>query len=203
MSIAQAICCCVANLVDGVCVKHARVCRQGGSKAASVIPTTWQERLLPRSGWFRVSAAGAPEPRLLEAVRVHCLPEQDLQCFLRRLSTCYRKGEALTCGTHDIPESLSESLQSVIEARRAKYELSGAHSISIHDTAAHARSNGSSATLSSQQAASIVVSGELQCLEKLEEFLSSKSPQALVEHCLSAWQYTRPCKHNGKAKRQM
>ena len=193
---------CVKASLLGACVKHARICRQGNAKAASVIPTAWQERLFPRSGWFRVSAAGVPEPRLLEAVRVHCLPEQDLRSFLRRLSTC-RNGEALTCGDSDIPAGLSQCLHSVIKARRAQFGLSGGHSNSIHETAAHAKSTYSSATLSNQQAASIVISGELQCLDKLEGYLSSKSPQALVEHSLSAWQRKRLCKHKGRALQQM
>ena len=51
---------------------------------------TWQQHLIPRSGWFRVDSAGVPEARFLETLRLHLLPEQDLLRFLRRLSTCFK-----------------------------------------------------------------------------------------------------------------
>ena len=153
-----------------------------------MVPAAWQERLFPRSGWFRVSAAGVPEPRPLEAVRLHCLPEQDLWRFFRRLSACYRTGKALTCVEHDIPAGFSQCLHFIIRACRAQFKLSEAERKSVHESCSQAKSTGSSASLSNCQAASIVVSGELHCLEKLDKYISSLSPQSLVEQSLSAWQ---------------
>ena len=180
----------------------AKICRRADTKAASAVPAAWQDRLYPRSGWFRVSAAGVPEPRLLEVVRLHCLPEQDLRCFLRRLSSCHEAGQALTCRNEDTPEGFSECLEFIVKARRAQYGLLGAQSKSIQAIAAHARSAGFSKSLSRQQAASIVISGELHCLEKLEQYLSSVSPGSLAERALSAWQRRKPSKQRDVVKLQ-
>ena len=148
----------------------AKNCRRAGAKAASAIPAAWQECLYPRSGWYRVSAAGA--------------------------------GQALTCRDEDTPEGFSECLEFIVKARRAHYGLLGAQSKSIQAIAAHARSAGSSKSLSRQQAASIVISGELHCLEKLEQYLSSLSPASLAERALSAWQRRKPGKQRDVVKLQ-
>ncbi len=176
-------------------VRNAWICREGRTETISVIPTAWQSRLFPESGWFRVNAAGVPEPQLLEAVRLHLLPEQDLSHFLRRLSACLKSGEGLRYKKSDIPIDFIECLRSYIRERKAQYGLSDADSNSIHEIAAHARSTCSSASLSNQQAASIVISGELYCLEKVEAFLSSLQSNALVERGLSAWRISSSRKH--------
>lgn len=93
-----------------------------------------------------------------------------------------------------MPTGFRECLQFIIKACKAQYGLSGAQRIRVHETAVHAKRTGLSASLSNQQAASVVVSGELQCLEKLEDYLTFMSPQSLVEHSLSAWQRRRQTK---------
>ena len=150
--------------------------------------TTWQQRLLPRNGWFRVDSAGVPEARLLETVRLHLLPEQDLLRFLRRLSKCFESREPLACEACDIPKGLVESLRRICLARRGQYGLSGAEAESIYQSAAAAKKVTSPGVrLSNQQAADIVVSRELQCLEQLEEYLSRTPMQAIAERAMSVW----------------
>ena len=178
---------CVSGSALRLVPERSGACRQARSKVASVIPTAWQERLFPRCGWFWVSAAGVPEPRLLEAVRLHCLPEQDFWRVLRRLSACQRSGDAPTCEARDVPAGFRECLQFVVRARREQFGLSGDQSKSIHETAAHAKRAGSSATLGNEQAGSIVVSGELHCLDKLDKYISSTSPESLVQQSLTVW----------------
>lgn len=150
------------------------------------IGATWQQHLLPRTGWFRVDSAGVPEARLLETLRLHLLPEQDLLRFLRRLSTCFRSREPLACEACDIPKGFVETLRRICSARRGQYGLSGASAESIHQSAAAAKKI-ASVHLSNQQAADIIVSRELQCLEQLEEYLSRTSAQAIVERAMLVW----------------
>ena len=163
-------------------------CRQVRSSPTMSNATTWQQCLLPRSGWFRVDSAGVPEARLLETVRLHLLPEQDLLRFLRRLSTCFRFQETPACEACNIPKGLVDSLRHICSARRGQYGLSGADAESIHRSAAAAKElTSSSVRLSNQQAADIVVSRELQCLEQLEEYLSRTSMQAIAKRAMSVW----------------
>ena len=147
---------------------------------------TWQQHLLPRSGWFRVDSAGVPEARLLETLRLHLLPEQDLLRFLRRLSTCFRSREPLACEACDIPKGFVETLRRICSARRGQYGLSGANAESIYQSAAAAKKI-ASVHLSNQQAADMIVSRELQCLEQLEEYLSRTSAQAIVKRAMLVW----------------
>ena len=83
-----------------------------------------------------------------------------------------------------------------------QFGLSEAVGKNIHEIAAEAKGTGSSATLSNHQAACIVVSGELHCLEKLAEYISSRSPQSLVEHSLSAWQRRKRGRQRNTGKLQ-
>lgn len=155
---------------------------------ASAIPPAWCDHLLPRSGWFRVNAKGLPEPRLLETVRLHLLPEEALLRFLRRLSASLKSGDHLTCEDGDDPADLIDCLESLCERRRAQYGLSSAEVGSTHSSAVHAKEAFRSATLDNQQAASIVVSGELHCLAQLETHLRACTPSAITQQALSFWQ---------------
>ena len=161
--------------------------RHVGRTGVSGLPAAWQQRLFPQTGWFRVSRRGVPEPRLLETVRLHLLPDQaQLRC-LRRLSTCLRAGEALAHNDGDMPLDIRDCLMDLCASLRARYLSSTAGEDAVHSTAAHARSAHGSAALTNEQAASIVVSGELACLAEWETCLSSQSPHDLVQQALLTW----------------
>ena len=167
--------------------RHLLCRRRLGRPGVSQLPAPWQQRLFPRSGWFRVSQEGVPEPRLLETVRLHLLPEQAQLRALRRVSTCLRTGQALACDERDVPYGVRAYLLDLCASLRARYSLSKAGEDAVRRTATHARSTCKSAVLTNEQAASIVISGELDCLAQWETRLSSQSPINLVQQAMLTW----------------
>ena len=174
--------------------------RRLGRPGVSELPAPWQQRLFPRSGWFRVSQEGVPEPRLLETVRLHLLTEQEQLRALRRVSTCLRTGEALACDERDVPYGVLCYLQDLCASLRARYSLSKAVEDSVRRAGAHARSTCKSAVLTNEQAASIVVMGELDCLAQWETGLSSQSPINLVQQAVLTWSEACPQGRRARAR---
>ena len=172
-------------------LSRASMCRRGvGRTGVSELPAAWQQRLFPRSGWFQVSRRGVSEPRLLETVRLHLLPEQAQLRTLRRISTCLRTGEALAYADQDVPLDIRGCLMDLCVSLRAHHSLSTVGEDAVRRTAAHARSVCGSAALTNEQAASIVVSGELDCLAEWKTGLSSQSPHDLAQQAMLTWSVT-------------
>ena len=180
--------------------RHLLCRRRLGRPGVSELPAPWQQRLFPRSGWFRVSQQGVPEPRLLETVRLHLLTEQEQLRALRRVSTCLRTGKALVCDERDVPYGVRDYLLDLCASLRAGYSLSKAGEDAVRRAAAHARSTCKSAVLTNEQAASIVVTGELDCLAQWETGLSSQSPINLVQQVMLTWSEACPQGRRARAR---
>ena len=176
--------------------------RHAGRTGASQLPAVWQQRLFPRSGWFRVSQKGIPEPCLLETIRLHLLPEQAQLQSLRRLSTCLRTGEAVAHDAQDVPLAIRDCLMDLCASLRARHGLFGAGEDAVHRAAAHARSACRSAALTNEQSASIVVSGELGCLTQWETRVALQKPRSLVEQAMLTWSAACQPRDGGKSKSQ-